>query len=267
MGRFDGRIVAVVGAGSVGPGWGNGKAAAVLYAREGATVIAGDLHQSAANETKKIIDDEAGVCEAAYIDVTSEESVNAFFDVIQNAHGSIDVLHNNVGIAEISATEELSVDDWDRGIAINLRSAFLTCRRALSLMKERQSGVIINTSSIADRRWVGVPFAPYASAKAGLVQFTKMIAVEHAPNGIRANVITPGYMDTPTIIESYTDKVDGEVDKMREKRSAAVPLGHMGDAWDIANAAAFLASDDARYITGAELVVDGGLTCSIGFKI
>ena len=266
MDRFRGKTVAVVGAGSIGPGWGNGKASAVLYAREGARVIAADIRKDAAEETSSIIEDEGGNCTALAVDVTDEASVDAFFEALEASHGGLDVLHNNVGVAEMKPTTELSVNDWNRGTAINLRSVFLTCRRAIPMMKQRGGGVIVNTSSIADRRWVGVPLAAYAAGKAAVVQFTRSIALEHARDGIRANTVVPGFIDTPTIAASYHDTVSGEIDAMRAKRDAAVPVGHMGDAWDVARAAAFLASDEARYITGTELVVDGGLTCSMGFE-
>ncbi|MEM9881149.1 MAG: SDR family NAD(P)-dependent oxidoreductase, partial [Pseudomonadota bacterium] len=196
-----------------------------------------------------------------------EDSVAGFFSSLESDYGRLDVLHNNVGTAFMKATDALSLEEWRRGIDINLTSAFLTCRSAVPLMKANKGGAIINTSSIADRRWLDVPFAPYASAKAGIVQFTQTLALEYAPFGIRANVIVPGFMDTPTIVASYNDVVSGEIEAMKARRNAAVPLGHMGDAWDIARAAAFLASDDARYITGIDLVVDGGLTCSVGFKV
>ena len=266
MNRFQGKTVAVIGAGSVGPGWGNGKASAVLYAREGATVIAADVNLEAAEETKGIIENEGGSCTAIPIDVLEETSVDTFFEALRDVHDGLDVLHNNVGVAQMKPTTTLSLEDWDWGLAINLRSTFLTCRHAIPIMQERGAGVIGNTSSIGDRRWVGVPFATYAAGKAAVVQLTRSIALEHARDGIRANVVVPGFLDTPTIVASYHDTVSGEIDAMRAKRDAAVPLGHMGNAWDIARAAAFLASDDARYITGTELVVDGGLSCSLGFE-
>ncbi|MEM8985391.1 MAG: SDR family NAD(P)-dependent oxidoreductase [Pseudomonadota bacterium] len=267
MARFKDKVVVVAGAGSIGPGWGNGKAAALVYAREGATVVAGDINLEAAQETQGIIEKEGGVCSAKDVDVCSQESVEEFFKFVQDTYGRVDVLHNNVGVTLIKPVAEHSLEEWESGIAINLNSTFLTCRSAIALMKANGGGAIVNTSSIADRRWVGVSMPSYASAKAAVVQLTRSIALENAAYNIRANVVVPGYMDTPTIVAAYTDTVSGEIEKMRAKRSAAVPLGRMGDAWDIANAAAFLASDDARYITGTELLVDGGLTSSMGYEV
>lgn len=266
MRRFEGKTVIVVGAGSVGPGWGNGKAAAALYAREGAHVLACDIDLAAAKATQEIIQKEGGVCDVHGVDVVSEESVNALFEFANDKYERIDVLHNNVGTAEIIPTADISLEAWERGVAVNLRSAFLTCRSAIPIMVAQGGGAIVNISSIADRRWVGAALVPYASAKAGLVQFTKAIAIEHAASGVRANIVVPGFMDTPTIAVSYNDTVRGEIDDMRARRSAACPMRRMGDAWDIAHAAAFLASDHAGYITGTELVVDGGLTSSIGYS-
>ncbi len=267
MDRFKDKVIVVAGAGSIGPGWGNGKAAAVVYAREGAIVVAGDINLEAAQETQRTIESEGGTCTAKSIDVTSQESVEDFFDSVHRTYGKVDVLHNNVGVTLIKAIDEHSLEEWESGIAINLNSTFLTCRSVIPLMRASGGGAIVNTSSIADRRWVGVTMPSYAAAKAAVVQFTKSIALENASHNIRANVVIPGYMDTPTIVAAYTETVSGEIEKMRAKRSAVVPLGRMGDAWDIAKAAAFLASDDACYITGTELLVDGGLTNSMGYQI
>jgi NAD(P)-dependent dehydrogenase (short-subunit alcohol dehydrogenase family) len=176
MRRFEGKVVVVVGAGSIGPGWGNGKAAAVQFAREGASVVAGDIRLEAADETKAIIQQEGGECIAAAIDVTSEESVKSFFADVLDRHGRIDVLHNNVGLAAVKPTAEVAVEEWDRIFAINLRGMFLTCRAVLPGMVARQSGAIVNVSSIAARRWLGVPYASYDASKAGVIQFTKTLA-------------------------------------------------------------------------------------------
>lgn len=265
--RFRDRIVLVVGAGSVGPGLGNGKAAAILYAREGAHVIAADISEEAAMETVEEIRREGHSAEPATVDVTREESVAAVFLDAVEPHGRIDVLHNNVGMTHPGATAEVSAEDWDFIFALNLRSIFLTCRAALPLMLERRSGAIVNISSISAHRWLGSPMASYDASKAGVIQFTRTVALEHAANGIRANVVTPGLMDTPTIVAPYTKIAgEGQLDAVRRRRAAAVPMARMGDGWDIAHAALFLASDHARYITGQEIVVDGGITRTVGFN-
>lgn len=265
--RFRDRVVLVVGAGSIGPGLGNGKAAAILYAREGAHVIAADVSAEAAKETVREILGEGGNAEAADVDVTSEASVAALFAGPVAARGRIDVLHNNVGMTRPGATAEVSVADWDFIFALNLRSMFLTCRAALPLMKAQGGGAIVNIASISAHRWLGAPMASYDASKAGVIQFTRTIALEHAADGIRANVVTPGLMDTPTIVAPYTAIAgEGQIDAVRRRRAAAVPMGRMGDGWDIGHAALFLASEHARYITGQEIVVDGGITRAVGFN-
>jgi len=267
MKRFVDKSVLVVGAGSIGPGWGNGKAAAVLYAREGARVLAADINLDAAKETQEIIRSEGGICEVASVDVTSEESIAALLATMTAAFGGIDVLHNNVGLTKPGCTIEETVAEWDRIFSINLRSMFLTCRAAIPMMITRGGGAIINISSISSMRSLGTPMASYDASKAGVNEFTRSIAIEYAEAGIRANVVTPGLMDTPTIVAPFS-KIAGAdaMDEVRRRRAEAVPMKRMGDAWDIAHAALFLASDHARYITGQNLVVDGGITGIVGFK-
>jgi NAD(P)-dependent dehydrogenase (short-subunit alcohol dehydrogenase family) len=267
MQRFQDRTVLVVGAGSIGPGLGNGKAAAILYARERATVIAADINLVAAEETAGLIREEGGACEPVAVDVTSEESVAELFRDLFARHDRLDVLHNNVGMTRPSPTVDVSVADWDFIFALNLRSMFLTCRTALPKMIGQGFGAIVNISSISSMRWLGAAMASYDASKAGVTQFTRTIALEHAKNGIRANVVTPGLMDTPTIVGPYSALAGpGGLDEVRRRRAKAVPMGRMGDAWDIAHAALFLASDHARYITGQELIVDGGITRTVGFE-
>lgn len=267
MMRFQDKIVLAVGGGSIGPGLGNGKAAAILYAREGARVLVSDVNVDAAEETARDIRAEGGQVSTAHVDVTSEASIAALFDVLRERYGRIDVLHNNVGMTRPGATVDVTVEDWDFIFALNLRSMFLTCRAALPMMIRQRSGAIVNISSISSMRWLGSPMASYDASKAGVTQFTRTIALEHAALGIRANVVTPGLMDTPTIVAPYSAIAGADaMDEVRRRRAEAVPMGRMGDGWDIAHAALFLASDHARYITGQELVVDGGLTRVVGFK-
>lgn len=267
MTRFKAKSVLVVGAGSIGPGWGNGKAAAVLYAREGGRVLAADINLEAARETQAIIHAEGGICEIASVDVTSEDSVAALFAEVGDKFGGIDVLHNNVGLTKPGSTTDETLADWDRIFSINLRSMFLTCRAAIPMMLAAGGGAIVNISSISSMRSLGTPMASYDASKAGVNEFTRSIAIEYANAGIRANVVTPGLMDTPTIVAPFSQiaGVDA-MDEVRRRRAEAVPMGRMGDAWDIAHAALFLASDHARYITGQNLVVDGGITGIVGFK-
>ena len=271
-GKLQDRVVIVSGAGSVGPGWGNGKAAAVLYARAGAKVLAVDINPEAASETAGIIAEEGGTAETFTADVSKTGPVEAMVEACLDRFGRIDVLHNNVGIVAPSPTVELSDADWDRFHDINLKSMFLTCRAVLPVMECNEfrtdadgrkigRGAIVNVASIAGTRWLGVPYIHYSVTKGGILPLTRTIAVEYAARGIRANAILPGLMDTPMVVEPLRETYGGgDLARMAEARNAHCPTGYMGDGWDVGHAAVFLASDDARYITGAELVVDGGFT-------
>ena len=257
---MDGKVIIVMGAGSVGEGWGNGKAAAVLYARAGGKIVAVDRKLSAAEETRSIIESEGGECITVEADVSSPEDIQRIVAETVARFGRIDVLHNNVGIAETGGPEDASIESWNRLIAINQTSVFLTCKYVLPVMKAQKSGVVINIGSIASRRWIGFPYLGYTASKAAIVGMTQNIAVEYAPHGVRCNCILPGLMDTPMIREPLKAAYGGDIETMKAKRHAQVPPGRMGDAGDVAYAALFLASDHARYITGVELPVDGGLT-------
>ncbi|MGE0735255.1 MAG: SDR family NAD(P)-dependent oxidoreductase [Alphaproteobacteria bacterium] len=265
--RLLGRVAIVTGAGSIGPGWGNGKAAAVLFAREGAKVLALDRRLDAAEETAQIIKREGGVCTAHACDVSKSDQVKASVDQCLHEFGRVDILHNNVGIAELGGPVELSEAAWDKVLAVNLTSMFLTCKHVLPIMVRQGKGAIVNIASIAGIRWSGVPYISYSTTKGAILPFTRSIALEYAKQGIRANSILPGLMNTPMVHQAnitgaYAGNAHDE-DEMVRKRDAQCPTGKMGDAWDVAYAALFLASDEAKYITGAELVVDGGLTCKV----
>jgi NAD(P)-dependent dehydrogenase (short-subunit alcohol dehydrogenase family) len=261
-GRLDGKVALVMGAGSIGPGWGNGKAAAVLFAREGATIMACDVNRDAAEETRAIIAGEGSECRVAACDVADAKQVAAAVEACLGAFGRIDVLHNNVGIASLGGPVELGEAEWDRVTDVNLKSVYLTCKYVLPHMERAARGAIVNIASIAGIRWTGVPYVAYAATKAAMIQFTRVVALQYARKGIRANAILPGLMNTPMVHAGLVDVYGGSVEEMVRRRDAQCPMGRMGDAWDVAYAALFLASDEARYITGAELVVDGGLTVS-----
>ncbi|HYB55305.1 MAG TPA: SDR family NAD(P)-dependent oxidoreductase [Alphaproteobacteria bacterium] len=258
--RLKDKVALVTGAGSIGPGWGNGKAAAVLFAREGARVLAADLRPAAALETKRIIEGEGGACEVVACDVSKAKEVAAMVEACLEAFGRIDVLHNNVGIVEVGGPVETSEESWDRVNDVNLKSMFLTCKEALPHMERQGKGVIVNIASIAGIRWTGVPYVSYSATKAAVIHFTRVVALQYARAGIRANSILPGLMNTPMIHASLIGAYGANAEEMVRKRDAQCPMGRMGDAWDVAYAALFLASDEAKYITGTELVVDGGLT-------
>ncbi|WP_119167960.1 SDR family NAD(P)-dependent oxidoreductase [Algihabitans albus] len=269
-GRLQDKVAIVVGAGSSGPGWGNGKATAALFAREGAKVLCVDRNGAAAEETAGIIAGEGGKATAFAADATDGAQVRAMVEAARtaawNAEGRIDVLHNNVGIVEVGGPVEASEESWHRVMDVNLTSMFLTCKHVLPIMEAQfdesgRGGALVNIASIAGTRWTGVPYISYAASKAGVIQFTRAVALQYAAKGIRANSILPGLMNTPMIREPLKEVyAEGNVDKMVELRDAQCPTGKMGDAWDVAYASLFLASDEAKYVTATELVVDGGIT-------
>ena len=261
--RVKDKVALVTGSGSMGPGWGNGKAASVLYAREGAKVFAVDLNLSAAQETKAIIGEEGGSCTPFQADVSSADEVQSMVEECLRIHGRIDILHNNVGIPDIGGPEEITEENWDRLFAVNVKSMYLTCRWCIPWMVRQGGGAIVNISSIASIRHVGFPCVSYAACKGAVNQLTQNIAVQYAEKGVRANCVLPGLIHTPHIEHFLTSVYGGDVEDMIKQRNALVPMKRMGDAWDVANAALFLASDEAKYITGAQLVVDGGITCKV----
>lgn len=259
VGRLEGRIAVVFGAGSVGAGWGNGKAAAAQFAREGAIVAAVDLKHEAAAETAAIIRGEGGTAEAYAADVTRSDEIRLVVEEVIARHGRIDVLHNNVGLPIMGGPVELAEEDWDRALAIGLKSMFLTCKHVLPHMVRQGGGAIVNISSVAAIRYTGYPYSAYYAAKGGVNQFTVGLALQYAPHRIRANAIMPGMMNTPHIQQNISGQYV-DPDEMIRRRDASCPMGVMGTGWDVAKAAAFLASDDAGYITGVCLPVDGGLS-------
>ena len=262
MGKLDGRVVVVLGAGSIGPGWGNGKACAITFAREGAEVVAVDVNGNAAEETAEIIRREGRHCEPLTADVTSESDVRAVVEHCIQRHGRIDVLHYNVGVCITGDCLELSEANWKKAFDLNVTGCFLACKHVLPVMLTQKSGVLLTTGSIAGLRYSGVNYISYYTTKAALIQFTRAIAMQYAKSGIRAVSVLPGLMNTPIIYNSglEADYSQGDLDKMIAIRDAQCPTGKMGDAWDVANAALYLVSDEAKYVTATELIVDGGMT-------
>jgi NAD(P)-dependent dehydrogenase (short-subunit alcohol dehydrogenase family) len=267
MERLKGKTAMVVGAGSIGPGWGNGKATAATFAREGAQVFCVDRNGTAAEEAARIITSEGGKATAFTADVSRGADVEAMIAACLKAYGRIDVLDNNVGIAEMGSVVEVTEAEWDRVFAVNLKSAYLSMKHVIPVMQKQGGGSIINISSIASIRHLGISYVTYATTKAAMNQMTRTTAVQYAPDHIRVNAILPGLMKTPMVEHSAglaASYAKGDVEAMWRARDAQVPMGHMGEAWDVANAALFLASDESKYITGIELVVDGGITCKVG---
>jgi NAD(P)-dependent dehydrogenase (short-subunit alcohol dehydrogenase family) len=256
------RVAIVIGAGSSGPGWGNGKACAVSFARAGAKVVAVDVIAAAAAETVALIHAEGGTAQAAQADAARSEDLQRVVETTLSAYGRVDILHYNVGVAVVGGCVELSEQEWDRGLRLNLTGCFLACKHVLPVMERQASGVILTTGSIAAMRWTGVDYVAYYASKAALTQFTRAVAMRYAGKGVRAVTLVPGLMHTPMILASKLQEAysRGDIEKMIAVRDAQCPTGRMGDAWDVANAAVFLASDAAQYITATELVIDGGIT-------
>ena len=265
--RLEGKVALVTGAGSIGPGWGNGKATAVVYARQGAKIFAVDINLDAAAETAAIIAVEGGEAMAFAADVTKPADVAAMVEACMTKFGRIDVLHNNVGgVGPGRALETVTEDDWYETFDINVTSAFLTCKAVVPIMADQGGGAIVNISSIGGIRHLNVPMTTYATGKGALNELTRNIALQYASKKIRANCVLPGYIDTPFTRRdikgkpSYAYKGYTNAEDYGKARDAIVPIGRMGTAWDVAYAALFLASDEASYVTAQTLVVDGGVT-------
>jgi NAD(P)-dependent dehydrogenase (short-subunit alcohol dehydrogenase family) len=265
-GRLDGKTAVVVGAGQTpGETIGNGRATAVLFAREGARVLLVDRDLASAQETKAVIEDEGGVAAVLQSDITIEDECVGLARGAIEALGHVDILHNNVGIASGDAgATTVSEDAWQRIVDTNLKGMWLTCKHVVPFMRERQAGAIVNISSIAAVAAAANLFA-YKLSKAGVNAMTHTLAFANARYGIRVNAIMPGLMDTPMAVDAVAAARGRSRDEIAEARHAQVPLRrHMGTGWDVAYAALFLASDEASFITGAVLPVDGGQSTRIG---
>ena len=258
-GRLQDKVALVCGAGSIGPGWGNGKATATAFAREGAKVFAVDRNLDAAKETAAIITDEGFECTAYDADVSDQSSVQAMVAACKAAYGGVDILHNNVGIGSMGGPIQTTLAQWERVMRVNVTSMFLTCQAVLPLFLEQGGGAIVNVSSLSAVK-AARPELAYATSKGAVNALTINIAMEFADRNIRCNALVPGLMNTPMVAEGMKDHYGaGGVETMIAARDALSPTGRMGEAWDVANAAVFLASDEARYINGVLLHVDGGL--------
>jgi NAD(P)-dependent dehydrogenase (short-subunit alcohol dehydrogenase family) len=259
---LEGRVAVVLGAGSIGAGWGIGKAIGLLYARAGAHVVAADRDRSSAEETRDLILGEGGSAEAVGVDVADDAGLAACLAAAGAARGGIDILYFNVGIGKAGPSIETSAAEWRRIADANLTALHVAATTVLPGMRARRRGVILATSSIAGLRDVGYPHLAYGATKAALIQYLRLLAVENAPHGIRANTIVPGLIDTPRIEQTVANAYAGGLARMKALRASQCPLGRMGTAFDVAEAALFLASDRAAYVTGTELLVDGGLAAT-----
>ncbi len=263
-GRLESRVALITGAGCIGPGWGNGRAACVRFAEEGAAIFAVDIDEGSMAETLERLESAGvdGSRVATYIcDVTDSDAVGAMTQACIDRYGRIDVLMNNVGGSVKGGATELDPKSWQEQMDYNLGSVYNTCHHVLPHMMQQKRGAIVNMASGAGLRWTGAAQAAYASSKAGVIQFSRVTAVEYAPHGIRVNTIVPGQLHTPMVEARLAgQRAGGDVEQLLRDRVSRIPLGFMGDGRDTANAALFLASDEARFITGIELVVDGGMT-------
>lgn len=260
--RLDGKVALVTGCGSAEAGWGNGKATSVLLARQGAQVFGCDLTPEAAQVTRALVAEEGGSMDVMAADVTRDEGVRGLVEGCIGRFGRIDILINNVGRSEPGDPVTMSEEVWDAQIDVNLRGAFLTCKHVIPVMAAQGGGAIVNISSVAGLRYVGKPQVAYAAAKAALMHMTSTTAVVYAAKNVRLNSVVPGLMDTPMVRRLADKYAGGNFEEFSKTRNAQTPMGRMGDSWDVAHAALFLASDEARYITGTQLVVDGGLTAA-----
>jgi NAD(P)-dependent dehydrogenase (short-subunit alcohol dehydrogenase family) len=260
-GRLQGKVALVTGAGSVGPGWGNGRAIAVRFAQEGARVFAVDRDSERMAETVRLVQEAKGEIVTATCDVTNSDSVAAMVTACLGRFGRIDVLVNNVGGSAAGGPVEMSEEVWNAQLDHNLKSVFLTCKHVLPAMERQGGGAIVNIASTSGIRWTGSAQVAYASSKAGVIQFSRVVAVQYAKNSIRVNTVIPGQLYTPMVdVRLAKQRTGGDVAALLQQRQSRIPLPFMGDGRDTANAALFLASDEARFITGTELAVDGGMS-------
>jgi NAD(P)-dependent dehydrogenase (short-subunit alcohol dehydrogenase family) len=260
-GRLQDRIAIVTGAGCVGPGWGNGRATAVRFAEEGAKIFAVDRDLASITETIERVKAAGGEIVTHQCDVTDGNAVADMAKACLDHFGRIDVLVNNVGGSAHGGPVEMSEEIWDAQIDYNLKSVFLTLKHVLPVMERQKSGAIINVASTSGLRWTGAAQVGYAATKAGVIQLSRVVAVQYAGKGIRVNTVVPGQLHTPMVEARLAkQRAGGDVEALLASRLKRIPIGFMGDGRDTANAALFLASDEARFITGIEIVVDGGMT-------
>jgi NAD(P)-dependent dehydrogenase (short-subunit alcohol dehydrogenase family) len=260
-GRLQDKVAIITGAGCVGPGWGNGRAAAAIFGREGAKIFAVDLRPDSMEETVARTREWGGEIVTHTCDATDSAQVEAMVRACVAQYGRVDILVNNVGGSAAGGAVALSEEAFDRQMQFNLKTVFLTCKHVIPVMEAQGGGAIVNTASSSGIRWTGSAQVGYASSKAAVIQFSRVTAVEYAKKNIRVNTVVPGQMHTPMVeVRLAGQRSGGDVAALLQSRVARIPLGFMGDGRDTANAALFLASDEARFITGTEIVVDGGMT-------
>ena len=254
--RLKDKVALIIGAGSVGPGWGNGRSTTVRFVEEGAKVFGVDFSEANLKET---VEKAPGI-KTMIGDVTKSKDVAAMVRGCLDAFGRIDILVNNVGGSAPGGPVEMAEEVWDRQIEYNLKSVFLACKHVLPIMERQGGGAIVNLASTSGLRWTGSPQVGYAASKAGVMQLSRVVAVQYANKGIRVNTVVPGQLHTPMVEARLAkQRAGGDVEKLLKTRVERIPAGFMGDGRDTAHAALFLASDEARFVTGTEIIVDGGM--------
>jgi len=260
-GRLADKVALISGAGCVGPGWGNGRAMAVRFAEEGAKILAVDREAQRLEETVERVRAAGGTIETHHADVTDSSAVAAMARACMARFGRIDILVNNVGGSAAGGPVELSEGAWDGQVDSNLKSVFLACKHVIPVMERQGGGAIVNIASTSGLRWTGSAQVAYAATKAGVIQLSRVVAVQYAAKGIRVNTVVPGQLHTPMVeVRLAGQRAGGDVEALLAQRQSRIPLPFMGDGRDTANAALFLVSDEARFVTGIEIVVDGGMT-------
>jgi NAD(P)-dependent dehydrogenase (short-subunit alcohol dehydrogenase family) len=262
------KVALIIGLGQSSlEGWGIGSAIAVLLAQQGAKIVGGNRSLQSAEITKRRIEEFGGSCEIFQTDATSSASVKSLVDICREMHGRIDILINNVGQSAPGDPASMEEGVWDSQMDLNLKSVYLACHFVLPIMEGQRDGRIVSVSSIAGLRYIGKPQVGYNAAKAAIIHLMKSTAVIYADKNVRLNTVVPGLMYTPyteELAKRYGAVNDEEKSTYMRTREAQVPMMRMGDAWDVAHAVLFLVSDEARYITAQEIVVDGGITSSTG---
>lgn len=260
--RLKGRVALILGAGTSAPGVSIGKASSIAMACAGASVAALDFNLAAAQEVAQEIESLGAKAIAYEADVASFEAMQTAIERVMQDFGRIDIMQINAGIGRVGGPAETSLEDWDRIQKVNVESILIAAKLVAPIMVKQGSGSIIGVSSVAGMRYLGYPHLAYSVTKAAVTHFIKMLAQQYAGDGIRANTIVPGLIDTPRIQKNVAKVFDAnaDMDNTRRARDRQVPMGRMGTPWEVASVATFLASDDASYITGTEIVVDGGLT-------
>ncbi len=261
--RFDGKTVLAIGVGGAFDARNRsiGQAVAVSFAREGAAIMIVDLSSEGVESTRQLVIAEGGSCIGYSADATDPSAVAALVTHCRRELGPINILYNNLGIMRFGPTDQLPVEDWDKVMDVNVRAPFLTSREVLPDMISARGGAIVNVSSVAGCRWTGARYVPYNASKAAIIGFTRALALEYASVGIRVNCVVPGYVDSPMMRGGIEQRLGTEaVETEVARRHAACPLGRLASGWDVAHAVLFLASDEAAYITGASLPVDGGVS-------